>query len=131
MIEISYLEFSVTPYSRLGGLKVENKKHHNWGGKRLNAGRKPKLEKVESKTKPCRISIHHCNLIKSGKLTEIENLLSHWHQKQKREPKSQSSPRWAVMNQFLRELESILEEDSRLWIEPMSLGERDADAPTV
>ena len=97
---------------------MENKIHYNWGGKRLNAGRKPKLKRVKPKTKPCRISIHHCELIKSGKLTEIENLLSHWHQKQQREPKSQSSPRWAVMNQFLRELENILGNDSSLWIEP-------------
>ena len=97
---------------------IDNKKSHNWGGKRPNAGRKPKLEKAKLKTKPCRISIYHCELIKSGKLTEIENLLFHWHQKQRREPKSQTSPRWAVMNQFLEELENILGRDSSLWIEP-------------
>ena len=96
------------------------KKLGEWGGKRSNAGRKPKLVKGTPRTKPCRITHHQCELIKSGRLEELENLLWHWHQKMKRETGVNTSPRWERMREFMGDVEKILGSDSDSWIDPVA-----------
>lgn len=88
-----------------------------WGGKRANAGRKPKMMKAPPKTKPCRVTHHQCEFIKSGKLNELQNLLYDWKQKMERESGSDTSPRWQRMREFMSEVEDLMGCDADKWID--------------
>lgn len=96
---------------------MAHNKHHGWGGKRANAGRKPLKAKMPPKTKPCRVTYHQCEFVKSGKLTELQNLLWDWKQKMNREDGSDTSPRWQRMREFMSEVENILGKDENLWVD--------------
>ena len=94
-----------------------NNEVNGWGGKRPNAGRKPLKTKMPAKTKPCRVTHHQCEFIKSGKLTELQNLLWNWKQKMNREEGSETSPRWQRMREFMSEVEEILVYNENLWVD--------------
>ena len=81
----------------------------NWGGKRRGAGRK-REQKVLAKdrTKVARISEVDYARIKNGSYQALINLIYEYKCQLKDNKKAQTSPRWAKMGQFLKEVEKIL-----------------------
>ena len=93
-------------------------KSENWGGRRKGAGRKRDKEKLaKDRTKVVRISECHYARIKSGVYDDLISLIYDYKCELEDNKKAQTSPRWAKMSQFLKEVEEIFGSDYRSWVE--------------
>ena len=90
----------------------------NWGGKRKGAGRKREQEILaKDRTKIARISEVDYARIKNGSYRALINLMYGYKCQLEDNKKAQTSPRWAKMGQFLKEVEEILGSDYQSWVE--------------
>ena len=92
-------------------------KNKNWGGYRVNSGRKRKQEILaKDRTKVVRISFQDSERIKKGIYHQLIQLLYEYRLDIAHNPKSRSSPRYAKLRKLLKELEEVLGEDFESWI---------------
>ena len=90
----------------------------NWGGLREGAGRKREQEVLaKDRTKVVRISEIDYARIKNGSYQALIDLMYEYKCHLEDNKKAQTSPRWAKMGQFLREVEEILGSDYQSWAE--------------
>ena len=90
----------------------------NWGGVREGAGRKRKKEKLaKDRTKVIRVLESKYVRIKNGSYDKLINLIYEYKSQLENNKKAKTSPRWAKMSQFLKEVEEIFGSDYESWIE--------------
>ena len=90
----------------------------NWGGARKGAGRKREKEKLaKDRTKVIRLSKSDYVRIKNGSYEKLINLIYEYKSQLEKNKKAKTSPRWAKMSQFLKEVEKIFGSDYESWIE--------------
>ena len=93
-------------------------KNSNWGGARKGAGRKREKEKLaKDRTKVIRVSESEYVRIKNGSYEKLINLIYDYKSQLENNKKAKTSPRWAKMSQFLKEVEEIFGSDYQSWIE--------------
>ncbi len=93
-------------------------KNPNWGGARKGAGRKREKEKLaKDRTKVVRVSESEYVRIKNGNYESLINLIYDYKNYLENNKKAKTSPRWAKMSQFLKEVEEIFGSDYQYWIE--------------
>ena len=93
-------------------------KNSNWGGARKGAGRKREKEKLaKDRTKVLRVSESEYVRIKNGNYEKLINLIYDYKSQLEKNKKAKTSPRWAKMSQFLKEVEEIFGSDYQSWIE--------------
>ncbi len=93
-------------------------KNSNWGGTRKGAGRKREKEKLaKDRTKVVRVSESEYVRIKNGSYENLINLIYEYKSQLEKNKKAKTSPRWAKMSQFLKEVEEIFGSDYQSWIE--------------
>ncbi len=87
-------------------------KNPNWGGARKGAGRKREKEKLaKDRTKVVRVSESEYVRIKNGNYEKLINLIYDYKSQLEKNKKAKTSPRWAKMSQFLKEVEEIFGSD--------------------
>ena len=93
-------------------------KNSNWGGVRKGAVRKREKEKLaKDRTKVLRVSESEYVRIKNGSYENLINLIYEYKIQLENNKKAKTSPRWAKMSQFLKEVEEIFGSDYQSWIE--------------
>ena len=93
-------------------------KNPNWGGYRKGAGRKREKEKLaKDRTKVIRVSESEYVRIKNSSYEKLINLIYDYRSQLENNKRAKTSPRWAKMSQFLKEVEKIFGSDYQSWIE--------------
>ena len=92
-------------------------KNKDWGGYRVNSGRKRKQEILaKDRTKVVRISLQDSERIKKGIYDQLIQLLYDYRLDVAQNPKSKSPPRYVKLRQLLKEVEEVLGGDFESWV---------------